>query len=121
MAQQNPTLRDIFVGEFRREYYLTAEENWILDAPGGNALYAAVGYLVWENEQTPGILTRVGEDFPQTWLEDFANSGIDVNGVVVLPQAVDLRACVILQKNTTDLVGNPIPQLSRLGLSIRPV
>jgi len=118
MAQQNPIPRDVFVGEFRREYYLTAEEDWILDAPGGNALYSAVGYLVWEKEQTPGILTRVGEDFPQTWLEDFSNQGIDVNGVVVLPQAVDLRACIIQKKNSADLVGNPIPQLSRLGLAL---
>ena len=120
MAHRNPTPRDIFVGEFRREYYLTAKEEWILDAPGGNALYAAVGFLVWEKEHAPGILTRIGEDFPQTWLEDFSNHGIDVNGVAVLPQAVDLRACVIQQKNSADLVGNPIPHLSRLGLALPP-
>ena len=95
MVQHNPTPRDVFVGEFRREYSLTAEEDWIRDAPGGNALYAAVGYRVWEKEQLPGILTRVGEDFPLSWLEDFSNRGIDVNGVVVLPQAVDLRSCII--------------------------
>jgi sugar/nucleoside kinase (ribokinase family) len=120
MVHQKPTPRDVFVGEFRREYYLTAEEDWILDSPGGNALYAAVGYLVWEKEQAPGILTRVGEDFPQTWLEDFSNQGIDVKGVVVLPQALDLRACIIQHRNTTDLVGNPIPYLSRLGLALPP-
>jgi len=120
MTHRNPTPRDVFVGEFRREYYLTAEEDWILDAPGGNALYATVGYLVWEKEQTPGILTRVGEDFPQTWLDDFTNHGIDVSGVVVLPQAVDLRSCTIQQENTTDLVGNPIPHLSRRGLIMPP-
>jgi len=120
MAHRNPTPRDVFVGEFRREYYLTDEEEWILDAPGGNALYAAVGYLVWEKDQTPGILTRVGEDFPQTWLEDFSNQGIDVTGVVVLPQAVDLRSCIIQGKNTTDSVGNHNPHLSRRGVAMPP-
>lgn len=118
MALRNPTPRDVFVGEFRREYCLTAAEEWILDAPGGNALYAAVGYLVWEKGQIPGIMTRVGEDFPQTWLEEFSNRGIDVNGVVVLPQSVDLRTCIIQSKESDDLVGNPIPHLSRLGLSL---
>ena len=118
MTHRKPTPRDVFVGEFRREYSLTAEEEWILDAPGGNALYAAVGYMVWEKEQTPGILTRVGEDFPQTWLEDFSEQGIDVNGVAVLPQAVDLRACIIQQKKSADLVGNPIPYISQLGLNL---
>jgi len=118
MALRNPTPRDIFVGEFRREYYLTDEEEWILDTPGGNALYAAVGYLVWEQEQIPGVMTRVGEDFPQTWLEEFSNQGIDVNGVVVLPRAVDLRACIIQNKDSDDLAGDPIPYLSRVGLSL---
>jgi sugar/nucleoside kinase (ribokinase family) len=118
MANQNPTPRDVFVGEFRREYSVTVEGDWILDAPGGNALYAAVGYLVWEKDQVPGILTRVGEDFPQTWLEDFSNHKIDVSGVVVLPQAVDLRACIIREGNAADLVGNPLPHLSRLGLAL---
>lgn len=120
MTHPNPTPLDVFVGEFRREYYLTAEEDWILDTPGGNALYAAVGYLVWENDQTPGILTRVGEDFPQTWLEDFSDRGVDVTGVVVLPQAVDLRTCIIQQPNKTDLVGNPIPYLTSRGLAMPP-
>lgn len=120
MAQLNPTPRDVFVGEFRREYYLTAEENWILDAPGGNALYAAVGYLIWEKEQIPGILTRVGEDYPQSWLEEFSKRGIDVSGVKVLPQAVDLRTCIIQHNKSADLVGNPIPHLSRQGLSLPP-
>jgi sugar/nucleoside kinase (ribokinase family) len=118
MVQQNPTPRDLFVGEFRREYSLTSEEEWILDAPGGNALYAAVGYRVWEKDQVPGLLTRVGEDFPQSWLEDFSNQGLDVNGVVVLPQAVDIRSCFIQQGNSTDLVGDPIPYLSRLGVAL---
>ena len=118
MAQQNPTPRDVFVGEFRQEYSLTSEEEWILDAPGGNALYAAVGYRVWEKDQVPGLLTRVGEDFPQSWLEDFSSQGLDMNGVVVLPQAIDLRSCYIQQRNSTDLVGDPIPYLSRQGVPL---
>lgn len=120
MSHRNITPRDVFVGEFRREYSLTSEGDWILDAPGGNALYSAVGYLVWEKDQTPGVLTRVGEDFPQTWLEEFSKQGINIEGVVVLPQAIDLRSCVIQEKNTAKLVGNPIPHISRLGATLPP-
>ena len=120
MSQYNPTPRDVFVGEFRREYSLADDEGWIQDAPGGNALYAAAGYLVWEEDHVPGILTRVGEDFPQTWLEDFSSRGINVDGVVVLPEAIDLRSCTIRQGNTAKQVENPILHASRLGENLPP-
>ena len=120
MSQNNPSPRDVFVGEFQREFSLTADDQWLLDSPGGNALYASVGYLVWENEESPGILTRVGEDFPQDWLDDFSNQRINVDGVVVLPQAVDLRACYIHQEHQTRQVIDPIPHFSRLGITLPP-
>ncbi|NQS92555.1 MAG: carbohydrate kinase family protein [Chloroflexi bacterium] len=119
MALDKSSPRDVFIGEFRREYTFF-EDEWILDAPGGNALYAASGYLVWEKEQVPGILTRVGEDFPHSWLEDFSRQGINVDGVVVLPRSMDLRSCIIHEGNTAERVENPIPHLSRLGTFIPP-
>jgi sugar/nucleoside kinase (ribokinase family) len=120
MSPNNPYPRDVFVGEFQREFSISADDQWLLDAPGGNALYASVGYLVWEEEGSPGILTRVGEDFPQSWLEDFSNQRINIDGVVVLPQAVDLRACYIHQGYQTRLVDDPIPHFSRLGMALPP-
>lgn len=119
MAVDKSSPRDVFVGEFRREYSL-CEDQWIMDTPGGNALYAAAGYLVWEKELVPGILTRVGEDFPQAWLEDFSNRGINVDGVVVLPRSIDLRSCIIHEGNSAKRVDNPIPYLSRLGAALPP-
>jgi len=120
MSPNNPFPRDVFVGEFQREFSLSADDQWLLDVPGGNALYASAGYLVWEEEESPGILTRVGEDFPQAWLEDFSNQRINVDGVVVLPQAIDLRACYIHQGDQTCQVNDPIPHFSRLGITLPP-
>ncbi|MCJ7717452.1 MAG: carbohydrate kinase family protein [Anaerolineales bacterium] len=120
MSRNNPAPRDVFVGEFQREFSLVSDERWLLDMPGGNALYASVGYLVWEKEQSPGILTRVGENFPQSWLEDFSKNKINIEGVVFLPQAVDLRACYVHQGTETNLVDNPIPYFSRLGMTLPP-
>ena len=120
MPPNNPFPRDVFVGEFQREFSLAADDQWLLDVPGGNALYASAGYLVWEDEETPGILTRVGEDFPQAWLEDFSNQGINIDGVVVLPEAVDLRACYIHKGHETRQLMDPIPHFSRLGIALPP-
>lgn len=108
------------MGELQRDYSLTAEEEWILDAPGGSALYAAVGYRIWESGLLPGILTRVGEDFPQSWLDDFAHQGLDIEGVVVLPRALDLRSCHIQRGNSAELITDPVPKLSRMNISLPP-
>lgn len=120
MSGKNPSPRDVFVGEFRREFSISADEHWILDTPGGNALYATSGYLVWEKDTSPGILTRVGEDFPQSWLEEFSNQRINIDGVVVLPQALDLRACYVHQGYQSHLVEDPIPHFSSLGMALPP-
>jgi sugar/nucleoside kinase (ribokinase family) len=120
MSPNNPFPRDVFVGEFQREFSLAVDGQLLPDVPGGNALYASVGYLVWEEEESPGILTRVGEDFPQAWLEDFSSQRINIDGVVVLPQAIDLRACYIHQGNQTRQVNDPIPHFSRWGITLPP-
>ncbi len=109
MARTNPSPRDIFLGELKREYIYTADQEWILDSPGGNALYAAVGYQIWEKKRSPGICTRVGEDYPQSWLEGFSEKGINTEGVVVLPRAMDLRSCIIVDGD----LANQVPELPR--------
>lgn len=120
MSRKNPAPRDVFVGEFQREFSLVTDDHWLLDVPGGNALYASVGYLSWEKEESPGILTRVGENFPQAWLEDFSQNKINIDGVVFLPQDLDLRACYVHQGTETRLVDDPIPYFSQVGITLPP-
>ena len=120
MIQNNPTPRDIFVGELQREFSLSLDEKWILDAPGGNALYSACGYLIWVKEHVPGICTRIGENFHQDWLEDFRERGINTEGVVVLPRALDLRVCYIQEGDRAQKVNDPVSYFSQAGLALPP-
>ena len=106
------------MGYLRREFTLTSDDEWILDTPGGNLLYASVGYLIWESELGPGILSRVGEDFPEIWLEEISARGIDIRGVVILPRSMDLRSCTILEGNRSLRKVNPISYLSRRGVGL---
>jgi sugar/nucleoside kinase (ribokinase family) len=110
--------KDVFVGDLRREFTLTAEDEWILDAPGGSLLYASGGYLVWETEQGPGILTRVGEDYPEIWLDQFTARGVDIRGVVVLPRSMDLRSCTFLERNSVQSTKNPLGYISKRNVSL---
>lgn len=118
MVPEQGSPRDILVGDLRREFILTSADEWILDIPGGTLPYAAAGYLAWEQEQRPGFLTRVGEDYPEVWLEDFRTRGIDVRGVVVLPHSMDLRSLTILEGNQTRRDRDPIAILPRRGVSL---
>ena len=110
--------RDIFVGELRREFSLSLDEKWIQDSPGGNALYAAAGYKIWEKEQIPGICTRVGEDYHHDWLEDFRDQGVNIEGVLILPEALDLRICYVQEGNQAKEVNDPASYFSRAGLTV---
>ena len=106
------------MGDLRREFTLTSADEWILDAPGGSLLYASAGYLVWESESGPGIMTRVGEDYPQAWLEKFAVRGIDASGVVVLPRSMDLRSFTFLDGQRAYCNKNPLSYLSQRDLAL---
>jgi sugar/nucleoside kinase (ribokinase family) len=121
MTTSNPSPRDIFIGELRHEFSLSLDEKWILDTPGGNAVYAAAGYLLWDNDQYPGICTRVGEDYHHEWLEDFEARGINTEGVVVLPKALDLRICYVQKEDRAEEVGNPVAHFSKAGVALPQV
>jgi sugar/nucleoside kinase (ribokinase family) len=120
MAAYTLSPRDLIVGELRREFSLYLDEKWVQDAPGGNALYAAAGYLIWEKQEVPGICTRVGEDFHHSWLEDFKERGINTEGVVVLPRALDLRVCYVQEGDQVREVDDPVAFFSRAGLALPP-
>lgn len=55
----------------------SGEVRW--SAPGGNALYSAIGAKLWGVEV--GIITPVGRDYPQKHLDRLAARGFDLAGV----------------------------------------
>ncbi len=113
--QDLPPPSVIFAGALRREFFLTADDRPVLDIPGGNALYAAVGYLVWEKDPPPGISARVGEDYPQPWLEAFVQRSINVEGVNILPRSIDLRKFYTYTDKVTRVEDSPMPHFARIG------
>lgn len=46
---------------------------------GGAALYAAIGCAIWD--RSVGIVSVVNASFPQSWLDAFADAGIDIKGI----------------------------------------
>jgi sugar/nucleoside kinase (ribokinase family) len=111
------TPRSLILGKLTRDYILLPEGKPLLDVPGGSALYAAVGLAIWESEPPPGIVARVGEDYPQEWLQGFERSGLDTRGVQILPQAVDLRSFTAILDRYTLTSEDPVAHFARNGLT----
>src|SRR5512143_2132801 len=66
----------VIAGRITREYILPPSGHPLLDAPGGNVLYAAGGLLPWDDEV--GVVSRVGEDYPRPWLKEIRRRGLDI-------------------------------------------
>lgn len=109
--------RSIFLGQLCRDFCIGYDGRVYLDFPGGNVLYAAVGMLVWEPDSAPGIIARIGEDFPLEWLGDFERQGINIKGVRVLPEAIDLRSFYVYTDRATRISDEPFSYFARLGSS----
>lgn len=105
----------ILVGKLQRDYFITTDEKPVLDVMGGNLPYAAVGLKLWEEAPPPGLMSRVGEDFPYVWLQDLESRGFDIQGITILPDAVDVRNFYVYTDKATRVTGDPVPHFARLG------
>ena len=104
----------VIVGRIAREFILPSSGQPLLDHPGGNVLYAAGGLSLWEKEI--GLLARIGEDYPRLWLKDWEARGLDIRGVRILPQSVDLRSFIAYDEKFEVSRGAPVSQFARRKL-----
>ena len=104
----------VIAGQLRREYLLPPEGRPVIDAPGGNLLYAASGAGVWEKEL--GLVSRVGEDYPHEWLRQFAGRGLITEGIRVVPESLELRSFRAYTDPISSQTANPVSHFVRLGL-----
>jgi sugar/nucleoside kinase (ribokinase family) len=116
MAQSSP--RYIIAGLLKRDFALLPGGIARLDVMGGNLPYAAVGCAIWETESYPGLVARVGEDYPAEWLAALEQRGFDIRGIKILPEALDLRSFYAYIDRVTRQSDDPVRHFARLGLPI---
>jgi hypothetical protein len=109
----------VIAGRIAREYILPPAGHPLLDAPGGSALYAAGGLLPWAREL--GLVARVGEDYPRPWLKEIQARGIDIEGIEILQQSLDLRLFRAYTDTFEVIRGSPVSQFARRGLTFPKV
>ncbi len=108
----------LLLGQFRREYLITPEKKHFIDIMGGNLLYAAGGSALWltENEKI-GLVTRVGEDFPRTWINNLQNNRFNIEGINILPEELDLRSFKAYSDIRSSTTQDPIGHFAKLGIT----
>ena len=105
----------ICCGGLRVDYLIPHKGQAHLREMGGNALYAAVGARVWND--SVGLLARVGENYPDGWLDALKQDGLDVSGVRIVPDHQDMRTFYAYTDQRTRVDTDPAFHLARIGLS----
>jgi hypothetical protein len=115
-VKERTSPRCLFAGTLTRDYAILSSGKALLDIPGGNLLFSAAGFAIWEPEATPGLLARVGEDYPQDWIESFQQNRMDIDGIRVLPEAMDVRNFYVYTDITTIKKEDPVAHFARLEI-----
>ena len=117
IASEYTSPRNILIGKLTRDFYIMPDGKVGLDEPGGNLIYASTGFALWEREPPPGLVARVGEDYPKAWLEKFTHRGFDTRGIRILSEKIESRYFYVYSNRTTRIQDDPVPHFSRLGVS----
>ena len=105
----------LFAGRLNREYILPLEGAPIIDRAGGSPLYAAGVATIWEKEIA--LLARVGEDYPNQWLQNFSKAGINTEGIQIIPGSLDLRSFRAYSEKRELSRSNPVKHFAERKLT----
>ncbi len=109
-------INSFIAGELTRDYIVKSHSDYYLGIPGGSALFTAGGMLLWGEH--PGILSMVGEDYPNEWIRQFADLGIDALGIQTRPQLKNHhRFFGYLEENQLQ-TENPITYFDKIKLPL---
>ncbi len=71
----------LIIGKLTRDFILTEDGEDINDIPGGHLLYTAIGMTPWEKH--PGLVSKVGTNFPSVFIEKLSKYSLDTHGIKV--------------------------------------
>ncbi len=110
-----PSIRYLIAGELTRNFVITPGKKVIEDQPGGSLLFSATGAAIWENGI--GLISLIGENYPQHWIAEINHQEWDTRGIQVLPQTIDQRFFIAFHDTENFSLENPVQHFSKLGLS----
>lgn len=116
MINKTYTFDCIIAGRLERESIINKDEQISIDQPGGNLLYTAYGFTLWG--KAAGLVSRIGCDFPEEWIEEIAKQSINTDGITRNPIYQDSRNYIYMDKNKNIVHGNPRQYFSKNNLPL---
>ncbi len=102
----------VAAGGMRIDYLITHTGEARTELVGGNALYTAVGAAIWG--ERVGLWARIGENYPQAWLEALPES-ILIDGLARVPGWQDHRTFFAYTPDGRRDDTNPAQHFTRIG------
>jgi hypothetical protein len=117
--ESTPLLQFLIAGELRRDFILppcneSLNNKLSLDIPGGSLLYSAAGLSIWTVDA--GLLARVGENYPQAWLDQISIKGFNTSGVNIIHDSIEPRRFFAYTSVDACHTENPVAHFARLGV-----
>jgi sugar/nucleoside kinase (ribokinase family) len=109
----------IILGKLNRETIVNRNKELFLDRPGGNLLYTAYGFALWG--KTAGLVSRIGCDCPDEWLDDIAKNSLNTLGITKAPVNCDSRSYFLVDSKNEAVEGNPQKYFSDQNLPMPKV
>lgn len=82
--------RILLIGRLTRDFIFYPGQAPRLDIPGGSALYAAAGAVIWE--KSLALVSQVGKAYPAAWKTLLERHGLDVREVHQVEVPIEPRA-----------------------------
>ncbi|MFO7681884.1 MAG: carbohydrate kinase family protein [Chloroflexota bacterium] len=105
-------------GGLRVDYLITHDGRAAIRQPGGNSLYSAVGAALWG--ERVGVWARKGQNYQDVWLAQLAQAGIDMSGLVTVPEEMDHRTFFAYTPDGRRDDRNPAAHFSRIAQPLPP-
>lgn len=109
----------VTAGGLRIDYLITRSGEAYTGLPGGNALYAAAGAAFWTD--SVALWARYGSSFPQQWLADLNQLGLDTQGLVGIAGDHDHRTFYAYTPDGRRDDTNPAAHFARFNLPLPDV
>ncbi len=104
----------LIFGRLTRDTIITSDGKALIDQPGGNLLTAAAACRL--GGANPGLISRVGSNYPTEWIQDFIARRLDTRGIRILNEPQDLRRFIAYKDIEHPSTENPVRHFANLGL-----
>ena len=112
---KNSFIKILIAGNLTRDFIINTSGKAYNNIPGGSLFFAAAGARLWND--SIGLIGRIGDDYPQQWIQEAEKRGVDTRGIIKVPQSYDIRKFLAWRDSEYFESDNPVAHYAKFGLT----